>query len=62
MTGGREVLIDFEYLRGLQNETVLKEMCVTSAAACETFRFKSPYKMVNHVSTEKGINWSIRQI
>ena len=39
MAGGREAVIDYEFLRGRQNETVVKELCV---AASETFRFKSP--------------------
>jgi len=46
--GGREVVIDYEFLRGLQNEAVVKELCVASAAATETFRFKSLYKMADH--------------
>ena len=40
MAGDREVVIDFEFLRGRQNETVVKELSVASAAASETFRFK----------------------
>jgi len=58
MTGGREVVIDFEFLRGRQNKTVVKELCVTSVGASETFRFKSTYEMADHGSTENGINWS----
>jgi len=53
----REVLIDYEFLRGRQNETVVKELCVASAADSETFRFKPPYKMADHGSIENGINW-----
>ena len=47
----REALIDFEFLRGSQNETVVKELCVVSATASETFGFKSPYKMADHGSS-----------
>jgi len=54
--GGREVVIDYEFLRGSQNETIVKELCVASAAASETFRFKSPYKMAEHGSSENGVN------
>jgi len=36
------VVIDYKFLRGLQNETVVKELCGASAAASESFRFKSP--------------------
>ena len=53
----REAVIDYEFLRGRQNETVVKELCVASANASETFRFKPPYKMADHGSTESGINW-----
>ena len=37
--GGREFVIDFEFLRGRQNETVVKELSVASANAAEMFRF-----------------------
>jgi len=55
---GRKVVIDYEFLRGCQNETVVKELCMVSAAASETFRFKSPYKMGDHGSSENGLNWA----
>ena len=32
--------------------------CVASATAGENFRFKSPYKMADHGSSENGINWA----
>jgi hypothetical protein len=38
----RKAVIDFEFLRGRQNETVVNGLCVASATAGETFRFKSP--------------------
>jgi len=53
----REAVIDYEFLRGRQNETVVKELCVASDAASETFRFKPHYKMADHGSIENGINW-----
>jgi hypothetical protein len=56
--GSREAVIDYEFLRGRQNETIVKELCVASATASETFRFKSPYKMADHGSSENGINWA----
>jgi len=49
-------MIDYELLRRRQNKTVAKEFCVASAAASETFRFKPPYKMADHGSTENGVN------
>jgi len=36
----------------------VKELCVTSTCASETFRFKPLYKMADHGSTENGINWT----
>ena len=30
---------------------------MASATASETFRFKPPYRMEDHGSTENGINW-----
>jgi len=59
---GMEVVIDYEFLRGRQNETVVKELCVASAAASETFRFNIPYKMADHGSSESGLNWADRHI
>jgi len=44
-------------LRGGQNETIVKELSVASAASSDTFRFKPPYKMAYHGSAENGINW-----
>jgi len=55
-SANREAVIYFEFLRGWQNETVVKELCVASATAGEMFRFKSPYKMASHGSSECGIN------
>ena len=43
---------------GRQNETVVKVLCMASATARETFRFKSPYKMAEHGSSENGIHWA----
>jgi len=54
----REAIIDFEFLGGRQNETVVKEICVASAIASVTFGFKLPYKMADHGSIENGMNWA----
>jgi len=53
----RDAVIDYVFLRGRQNETVVNELSMASSAACETFRFKPPYKMADHGSTENGKNW-----
>ena len=54
----KEAVTDFEFLRGRQNETVVKELCVAGATASETFRFKCPYKMFDHGATQNGIDWA----
>jgi len=53
-----EAIIHFEFLRGRQNETVVKDLCIACSTASETFRFNSPYKMDDHGSFENGINWA----
>jgi len=58
----REAVIDFDFLRGRQNETVVRELCVASATASERFRFKSPYKIADHGSSENGIHCADRHI
>jgi len=50
----RAVVIDLELMQGRENETVVNELIVASAA--EMFRFKSPYK-IDHGSSENGLNW-----
>ena len=52
-----EVVIDFEYLKGRQNEIVVKELSVASRNGSDSFRFKSPYNMATHGSDENGLNW-----
>jgi len=55
MAESRKAVIDYEFLRGRQNKTVIKELCVGSAAASETFRFKIPYKMADNGSIDNDI-------
>ena len=50
-----EFIIDFEFLRGRQNEIVVKELFV-AAAVSDSFSFKSPYTMTPHGSDENGLN------
>ena len=58
----REAVIDFKFLRGRQNETFVNELCIASLTISETFRFKSPYKVSDHGSSENGINWADEHI
>ena len=36
----------------------MKELCVASATASETFHFKILYKMADHGSSGNGTNWA----
>jgi len=58
----REVVIDFEFLRGRVTETVVKELCVACGTASETFRFKNHYKIADHGSSENCKHWADRHI
>lgn len=51
-----DVFIDFEFLKGLQNDIVVKELSLAAKNASGSFRFKSPYTMVPHGSEENGLN------
>ena len=52
-----EVVIHFEFLRGRQNEIVVKELAVAGKNVSESFRFESPYAMAAHSSDENELNW-----
>jgi len=52
-----EVVIDFEYLKGRQNEIVVKDLSVASRNVTDSLPFKSPYTMATHSSDENGLNW-----
>jgi len=60
--GGRDVGLDFECLRGPQNETVVKELSVANANAAERFRFNSTYKMADYDSSGNGLNLADKHI
>jgi len=52
-----EVVVDYEYLPGSQNETILKELSIAGENVLEKFHFQSPYAMRTHVDEENGLNW-----
>ena len=52
-----EVVIDFEYLKGRQNEIIVKELSVASRNVTDSIRFKSTYNMPTHGSDENELNW-----
>ena len=45
----REAVIEFEFLRGWQNETVVKELCVASATGQRDIPVQEPVK--------DGLSW-----
>ena len=51
------VVLDFEFLRGRQNEMVVKEAAVAGDNVSDSFRFEPPYYMAPHGSVERGLNW-----
>jgi len=55
-------VIDYEALRGRQNEEVVKEVSVAGENVIETFHFKPPYTMTAHGSDKNGLSWSDGQL
>ena len=51
-------VIDYEVLRGRQNEEVVKEVSVAAENVTETFNFKSPYSMTAHGCDKNGLSWA----
>jgi len=51
-----EIVIDYEQLRGTQNETVIKELYIAGDNILEIFQFLSPYVMRSHGDSENGLN------
>jgi hypothetical protein len=51
-----EVLIDYETLKGLNYEPMVKELSLAADNIAETFHFPSPYKMGPHGDADNGIN------
>jgi hypothetical protein len=54
-------VIDYEVLRGRQNE-VVKEVSVADENVIETFHFKSPYHMTAHGCEKNGLSWADGQL
>jgi hypothetical protein len=52
-----EVVVDYEYLTGTQNETIIMEMSIAGENVLETLHFQSPYAMRPQGDTEDGLNW-----
>jgi len=61
-TANMEVVIDFEFLRGRQNEIVVKELSVAAKNMIDSFRFKIPYSMTTQGSDKNWLNWDYGHI
>ena len=57
MPTGMELVIDYEFLKGLHDEVVIKEVGLAADNVVQTFHFKSPYKMASHGDVVNGLNW-----
>jgi hypothetical protein len=55
-------VIDYEVLRGRQNEQVVREVSVAAENVIEIFHFKSPYPITAHGSVENGLSWADGQL
>ena len=55
-------VIDYEVLRGRQNEEVVREITVAAENIIEAFHFKSPYIMTAHGCDKNGLSWADGQL
>jgi hypothetical protein len=51
------VVIDYEFLTGLGDDTIVKELSIAGHGVFNTFLFQSPYAMHPHGSAENGRSW-----
>jgi len=52
-----EAVVDYEFLKGCQNEVIVKELSIAAKIVLNTFHFRSPYTMHPYGSAENGLNW-----
>ena len=57
MLTGMEVVIDYEFVNGSQDEVVIKELSLAAKNVVHTLHFQSRYAMRTHGSAENGLNW-----
>jgi hypothetical protein len=46
----------FEYLKGRQDEIIVKELSIVAKDVIQTFHFQSPYEIQPHGSETNGLN------
>jgi hypothetical protein len=54
----KEVVIDFEYLKGRRDEIIVNELSIAAKDVIQTFHFQSPYEMEPHGSEASGLSWA----
>ena len=52
-----QVVVDYKFLTGTQNETIFKEEFIATENDLGTFHFQSPNSMRPHGVKEDGLNW-----
>jgi hypothetical protein len=52
-----EAVVDYEFLKGSQNEVIVQELSIAAKNVLHTFHFRSPCSMHPHGSAEYGLNW-----
>jgi hypothetical protein len=51
------VVLEYEFLKGIGIDPVVKELSIVGDDVIQTFHFQSPYAMHPHGSTENGLSW-----
>jgi hypothetical protein len=52
-----EVVVDYEILKGMGNNPIVKELSAAAKYVFQPFHFQSPYAMHTHGDAENGLNW-----
>jgi hypothetical protein len=52
------MVIDYETLKGQNDEPVVKELSLAADNFAKTFHFASPYKTAPHDDADNGLNWT----
>ena len=52
-----EVVVDYAYLTGTKNETIIKKLSIACENVLQKFHFQGPYTMRPDGDTENGLNW-----
>jgi hypothetical protein len=53
-----EVVVDFEFLPGVHEDRVIKEVSMVAKDVISTLHFRSAYYMPPHRSILKGLSWN----